>query len=849
MQGKGVPMRKGMLHRPRIDEMIREGLQYPLLIMLAGPGYGKTQAMASYFENSSDDILWVRLGNLDNQIGYFWRHMIRTLGDRYTEWADKLEAVSFPDSYSSFEAFVGILVRMIKKEQRMIWIFDDFGELTDTQIISFFRMMADAQIDNFYVVLLSNVMSGPDSAAFMSNKQYLILGEDLKFNSEEISELYALHQMTLTDSELEDIEHYTAGWPLPLHLLVLQKSKISDLVSQGGRLTYQIISNLFEERFFARYSENFKRLLVKLSLLTSFTKQLAYDLYDGEKIDLETFDNHAFLIFEPATDHFYFHQLYYMYLRQKQYLIEKEEARQMYQMAGDYYAALRDTMEAISCYRRCGNYVSMLKVIVEYIGQENDITAENAPYFMEHLDLLPDEVIREHPVAEHMRALVYMNLLQLDEAERRLQALEKKLLAEGTPAAHVLLAEVYAATGSIHLFKNQMDFGSYYQKAVRYHPEGSMFHNRNRLSTRNMNCFMLPDNQPGARERIERSMHDGMPWMSRFIHGSMSGREHVFSAEAAYLALEFSAARQHAYRGLYRAQAKAQHDLVCNCYVVLARIAFLEGDHDEMVRQIDNIVDLAGASDIGMLREIRDTALAWYYVRLHDDTRISKSTFAMIEESKPMWTYGRSQLVYANYLIHNREYARVVGMLESPKGMMMMPGVSPDRICLYIMLAVGYYHLGSAEAAADALYTACDMASHNGLAAPFVEAENHMIMLIEQIRRTQDQRFDREWLDLIHAETEAFLKRVVAIRAPYHLDKSAAAPDNPLSKRERKVLQALSQGMTREEIAHRQYISVNTVKSTIRNIYNKLNAGNRAEAVSIAITNGFIKCYSPDQGL
>lgn len=850
MQGKGVPMRKGMLYRPRIDELIREGLQYPLLIMLAGPGYGKTQAMANYLENSSDDILWVRLGNLDNQCGYFWRHIVRTLSERYSGCSEKLEAVSFPDNYSCFEAFAGILAKKIKKERRMIWIFDDFGEITDIQVISFFRMMADAGIENFHLVLLSNVLSSPDSVAFMSRKQCLILGEDLKFNRTEIAELYDLHQTTLTDSELEDVEHYTEGWPLPLHLLALQKSKISDLVSQGGQLTYQIISNLFEERFFTCYSDHLKRLIIKLSLLTSFTKQFAYDLYDGSKFDLDIFDTHAFLIYEPATDRFYFHQLYYMYLRQKQYLIERSEVCQMYQKAGDYYAALGDTMEAIACYRRCGDYVGMLNVIVEYIGQENDITAENASYFLEHLDLLPDEVVRQHPVADHMRALVFLNLLQLDQAQHQLQVLEKRLLAEGTPEAFLLLAEVYAATGTIQLMRNQMDFGSYFQEAVRYHPEGSIFHNRSRLSTRNMNCFTLPDNQPGARERMERSMHEGMPWMSRFIHGSMSGREHVFSAEAAYLALEFSKARQHAYRGLYRARSNAQHDLVCNCFAVLARIAFLEGNYDEMASQIDNIVNLAGVSDIGVIKEIRDTVLAWYYIKVQDETRISRSTFTINEVSKPMWTYGRAQLVYANYLIRNQEYARVVGMLENPMGLMTMSGISPDRICRYIMLAIGYYHLGSAQAAADALYTAYDMAYHNGLAAPFVEAEHHMLLLLEQIRRNRDERFDREWLALICAETEAFLKRAAIIRAPYHRSKPTdTVPDNPLSKREREVLQALSQGMTREEIAHRQYISVNTVKSTIRNIYNKLDAGNRAEAVSIAITNGFIKSYSPDQNL
>jgi LuxR family maltose regulon positive regulatory protein len=54
------------------------------------------------------------------------------------------------------------------------------------------------------------------------------------------------------------------------------------------------------------------------------------------------------------------------------------------------------------------------------------------------------------------------------------------------------------------------------------------------------------------------------------------------------------------------------------------------------------------------------------------------------------------------------------------------------------------------------------------------------------------------------------------------------------------VLTGLSQGLTREEIAGLSAISVNTVKSTIRSIYNKLGAVNRADAIRIATALGLV---------
>lgn len=59
----------------------------------------------------------------------------------------------------------------------------------------------------------------------------------------------------------------------------------------------------------------------------------------------------------------------------------------------------------------------------------------------------------------------------------------------------------------------------------------------------------------------------------------------------------------------------------------------------------------------------------------------------------------------------------------------------------------------------------------------------------------------------------------------------ACAPDDPLSPRERRVLQQLSLGLTTRELATRLFVSENTIKTHLKNIYGKIGARNRAEAV------------------
>jgi DNA-binding NarL/FixJ family response regulator len=65
--------------------------------------------------------------------------------------------------------------------------------------------------------------------------------------------------------------------------------------------------------------------------------------------------------------------------------------------------------------------------------------------------------------------------------------------------------------------------------------------------------------------------------------------------------------------------------------------------------------------------------------------------------------------------------------------------------------------------------------------------------------------------------------------------------DEALSKREIEVLEKISGGNRNSEIASLLFISEETVKGHIKHIMEKLGAGDRTEAVAIAVRRGIIK--------
>jgi DNA-binding NarL/FixJ family response regulator len=66
------------------------------------------------------------------------------------------------------------------------------------------------------------------------------------------------------------------------------------------------------------------------------------------------------------------------------------------------------------------------------------------------------------------------------------------------------------------------------------------------------------------------------------------------------------------------------------------------------------------------------------------------------------------------------------------------------------------------------------------------------------------------------------------------------AEDSPLSKRETEILELLCDGKNYKTIADELFVSGNTVRAHIKNIYRKLHVNSRAEAVKKAINDKLV---------
>jgi LuxR family maltose regulon positive regulatory protein len=169
--------------------------------------------------------------------------------------------------------------------------------------------------------------------------------------------------------------------------------------------------------------------------------------------------------------------------------------------------------------------------------------------------------------------------------------------------------------------------------------------------------------------------------------------------------------------------------------------------------------------------------------------------------------------------------ATVAPILDGPDGQPAVPGASL-AIEASLVDAAAHQELGDRPAAARSLRRALDLAAPKGYRRAFVEAGLPVrMLLVDHLHRDPAHR------DLAGALVERLRDDAVPSPPPAGPRPGAAVLVEPLSERERVVLRYLPSTLSAAEIAGELYVSLNTVKTHIKNIYRKLDTNRRWDAV------------------
>lgn len=810
-------------NRPRIDKLLASGAAFPLSVITAGPGCGKTTAADDYLKKTGTPYIWITLTDGDGNV--FWDKLCRAMEAQNSKTASALRVIGLPEDAWSISRIVNLIHENCSSPFTVC--IDDYQMFPeDSPVHRLIETIAFEDIPDFHIMILSRSGLNIRTATLESKKMACCIeAETLNFNLEEATGYLNMRGLQLNPGAISEMMETSCGWISAIFLM-------SEGIRSGKETRFDNnINALFEENLLRPLSETDRNILYRLSAFEYFPIELAVYALDTKRARLlidSLMRENAFITCDQ-NGLYNFHPLLRNALKTR--CPNDEIQKNVYRRAGQWYLSQSDfhTPYTVDLFRKAD-------CVEEFLSINNKPGARRLNYYdMDALCRmameLPDDTCLNYPFP-YLQICFYLLLSgekrYIRFSRRLLDRMQQYFETHEAPYRNNILGELIVisrVTGFGHIDGDEEPL----EKATELlggRPSET-------LDPSDPFTFGLPMllhseyMSPGTLdETIQRCQNNPYELVTDgFGHGS----ERLIRAEAALMRCQMQEARVLAEQSVHEAAEKRQSFVMASAYSVLMRRALYLGDTDGASQQLDNIRELlstmAGTLDekrvtVTMLREVTELAECFFNTTLYRKNEIPPDFLDGSHQSAMAAGLGIPQVYSARamYATGNPVGASVIcGELQK------LPQVCQSaRLYGLIIAALSQESSYGSENGLQLLQTALVEAQSDNILLPFAEYPA-LLPLLSKIKKGGPIN-------------SAFLERVRRQCKAYE----TVAPKNPgsqpprLSNRECEVLRLTAAGKSRAEVAACLHVQENTVKTQLSSAYKKLGAKGKIEAIRLA---------------
>ncbi len=819
-----MPMKKlKTLKRERVNRELTSIFKYPLTIVEAPMGYGKTTAVREFLALKGVPVIWTSFLSEDDTARGFWERLAAEIG-KFDEAAEsRLRSLGVPADAPQTAMAISIINEMVYKPNTTL-VIDDFHLARSMRVTALFRRFVMEMPDNFHIVILTRDTTNLDITELSAKGLCNVVSQNtLRFNDSEIRDYCTLMGFTAGENEIRKIGDYTGGWISLIYLIMLGMER-GIPVEQNGT-----INELVEKVLYKAYDERIQSFLLHLSVMDSFTAEQAEFVTQEEKSE-ETLKKlrreNAFIAFDEAAGVYKIHNVLLDFLRGKQKDEEKRAA--LYRRLGEWHLARREYRTAYGYLCRAGE----TERILELLDNADTITSDSASFdgVLDLFAALPRELLFKYPLAYLQYIAIILtngNPDAFQDGVMRLNELREACERSEGPIPHGrdrVLAEL-CLTRIFAVFNDAKEIAACMEEAQRLlDGDVSFLQKREAEFTLGSPHFLyICYRDPGSLEELTELMASEFPIFAELADGCGTGCDYVVRAEYALETGDWQGAELNAFKAIYKAQTKQQVGLVICAFLVLIRLYLYQGKTDEaleLLRQLRQDVTRANNLYYNTGLELVEGYVYGCLTRLD-----SIPLWLRTGEKSPTHffyeglgfnyiVYGKALLLAKNYIkleILTDEFARCFAIFRNQLGFLHNQ----------IFRAAAKYPLYGMEVGCAALREAFEMAREDRIILPFAEYAPAVIDMVRHIA---------------HADSrDAYIKEVLeACRHYMESLKRSAQSAVSLSARELEILTLAAEGLKRDEIAGKLHVTAGTVQTHLHNVYLKLEVSGRAAAIKKA---------------
>ena len=393
-----------LVERPRLLKQLDAALTHPLMLLSASAGSGKTTLLSAWAALHSHQVAWLSLESLDNEQTRFWLSIIlalRTCLPGVGEVAQMLLQAPQPAPVSTI--LTALLNELASLPQEMVLILDDYHVIEEKVLHDALFFFLEHLPPCMHLILSTRVDPDFPLSRWRARGQMTeIRAADLRFTAAEAA-IFLTEAMglSLTAEQSEILEQRTEGWIAGLQLTALSLQKQVDPTPflQQLRGNHRFLLDYVQEEILQRQPARTQRFLLQTAVLTHLNADLCAAV-TGEHASqglLEEIE-HSNLFLVPLDEErqwYRFHALFRDVLLTRLRVSQPEQVALLHHRAASWYEARGFLHEAITHALEAGEALYAADLIERLIIPQS--WRNEFPTLRRWLAHLPASVLRERP--------------------------------------------------------------------------------------------------------------------------------------------------------------------------------------------------------------------------------------------------------------------------------------------------------------------------------------------------------------------------------------------------------------------------------------------------------------------
>ncbi|MFH7828844.1 HTH-type transcriptional regulator MalT [Kluyvera chengduensis] len=869
--------------RDRLLAKLSGANNYRLALITSPAGYGKTTLISQWAAGMSD-LGWYSLDEGDNQQERFASYLIAAIQQATGGHCEASENMVQKRQYASLSSLFSQLFIELSEWQRPLYlVIDDYHLITNPVIHDAMRFFLRHQPENLTLVVLSRNLPQLGIANLRVRDQLLEIGsQQLSFTHAETKQFFDCRLAApIEAAESSRLCDDVAGWATALQLIALSARQRNNATQHSARRLAGInashLSDYLVDEVLDNVDPETRNFLLKSSLLRSMNDALIARVTGEEngQMRLEEIERQGLFVqrMDNSGEWFSYHPLFCSFLRQRCQWELATELPDIHRAAAESWMAQGFPSEAIHHALAAGDPTMLRDILLNHawgLFHHSELAL-----LEESLSALPWESLLENPRLVLLQAWLMQSQHRYSEVNTLLARAEQEMTFEMDTSLHgdfnALRAQVAINDGDQDeaerlstVALEELPLANFYSRIVATSVHGEVLHCKGLLS---QSIAVMQQTEQMARrhdiwhyalwsliQQSEILFAQGFlqaAWECQEKGFQLIHEQHLEQLPMHEFLLRIRAQLLWAWARLDEAETAArtgievlsgfQPQQQLQCLTLQVQCSLARGDLDNARNRLNRLENLLGngayhsdwVSNADKVRVIYwqmvgDKKAAANWLR-----HTPKPEFANNHFLQGQWrNIARAQILLGEF-----DSAEMVleELNENARALRLMSDLNRNLLLLNQL----HWQAGNKNEAQRVLLEALQLANRTGFISHFVIEGEAMAQQLRQLIQLNTlpeldqhraQRILRE-INQHHRHKFAHFDESFVERLLNHPEVPELIRTSPLTQREWQVLGLIYSGYSNEQIAGELDVAATTIKTHIRNLYQKLGVAHRQDAV------------------